>query len=313
MDIELRQLRALVAVVDAGTFTGAGAVLGISQASVSRAVAALERAVGGAVLHRTTRELSLTPTGARVVRHARRVLEEVAAISRAAGDPAGDLRIGYAWAALGRHTAAVQRRWAADHPGSELRFVHSNTPTAGLAEGSADLAVLRRLPADDRFPATLVGVEPRYAALPTSDPLARRRSLTLHHFAGRTIGIDALTGTTGLDLWPPDAAPAATHPVHGVDEWLTLIAAGQAIGITSQGTAQQYPRPGVTYRPVRDAQPVPVYLAWRRDSRPRHAAALVRLACELYGSTPPGAPGTGDAPTPVPGQDPRPGAVDAAR
>jgi DNA-binding transcriptional LysR family regulator len=55
MNMELRQLRALLVVVDAGTFTGAAASLGVSQASVSRTVATLERALGARVLQRTTR------------------------------------------------------------------------------------------------------------------------------------------------------------------------------------------------------------------------------------------------------------------
>ena len=148
MDVEVRQLRSLLAVVDAGTFTGAATALQVSQASVSRTVAALERALGARVLQRTTRELSLTAVGARVVGHARRVLEEVAAIERAADDTRGDLRIGYTWAALGRHTTAVQRRWSESHPGSALVFVQSITPTAGLAEGATHVSVLRR-PVDD--------------------------------------------------------------------------------------------------------------------------------------------------------------------
>ena len=64
---------------------------------------------------------------------------------------------GYAWSALGEHTAPVQRRWAADHPGRQLVFVGSNTPTAGLAEGLADVAVLRRPLADPRFVVEPVG------------------------------------------------------------------------------------------------------------------------------------------------------------
>jgi DNA-binding transcriptional LysR family regulator len=282
MDLELRHLRAFVAVVDEGTFTAAGAALGLSQASVSRAVAALERAVGAPVLHRTTREIGLAPTGARIIGHARRVLEEAAAIGRAADEAAGELRIGFHWAALGRHTTAAQHRWATSHPGSELRFVESRSPTAGLAEGAVDVAVLRRAPTDERLHSVLVGVEPRHAALAATDLLARRRSVRLSDFAGRTIAVDPRTGTTTPDLWPAGAGPAATRTVSGVDEWLTLIAAGQAVGITAEATASQHPRPGVTYRPVRDAQPVPVFLTWWRDSPPRDAAALVHLVCGLY-------------------------------
>ncbi len=284
MELELRQLRALVAVVDEGSFTAAGAHLGLSQASVSRAVAALERAVGAPVLHRTTRDLSLTAAGAAIIGHARRALAEAAAITRAAHGPA-ELRLGYAWAALGRHTRTAQQRWAAAHPGSELRFVQSNTATAGLDEGLVDIAVVRRPVSDARFATALVGVEPRYAAVASDDPLARRRGVRLNDFAGRTIAVDARTGTTTPDLWPPDGGPAETRSVRGTDEWLTLIAAGQAIGITSEATARQYPRPGVTYRPLRDAQPIAVSLAWWRDHPPPHAPALVQLACELYASS----------------------------
>jgi DNA-binding transcriptional LysR family regulator len=286
MDVELRHLRVLLAVVDAGSFTGAAAVLRTSQASVSRTVAALERALGARVLRRTTREMSLTAVGARVVEYARRVLDEVAAMQRAADEDRGNLRIGYAWAALGRHTTAVQRRWAEARPGSALVFVQSNTPTAGLTEGSADVGVLRRPLNDPRLAATLLGTERRYAALPSDDPLARRRSVRLADVAGHTVAVDSLTGTTTDELWSPPMAPGATRTVRGVDEWLTLIAAGQAFGITAEATAAQHPRPGVVYRPVRDAPPVPVRLAWWADTPPPHLEQLVQLIGEEYRQLP---------------------------
>ena len=282
MAVELRQLRALVTVVDEGTFTDAAIVLRTSQASVSRSVAALERELGARLLQRTSRGVAPTVAGARMIGHARRVLDEISALQREVADTSGELRIGFAWSALGRHTTALQRRWSAEHPGSTLVFVQANTSTAGLVEGAADIAVTRRPLNDRRFDTALIGVEPRYAAVASDHPLARRRSVAMSDFAGTTVGIDSRTGTTTQDLWPPEAAPAATRDTHGVDEWLTLIAAGQAIGITSEATARQYPRPGITYRPVRDAQPVPVWLAWWRDNKPAHTAALVHLASELY-------------------------------
>lgn len=285
-ELELRHLRALVAVVDEGSFTDAGLVLGVSQASVSRTIAGLEAAVGARVLNRTTREVALSAVGERIINHARRALAEAAAITRSVDTSDAEIHVGYAWAALGRHTTAAQRRWAVDHPGSELIFVQSNTPTAGLAEGMAEIAVLRRLPTDVRIQTAVVGVEARFAALSADDPLAAREHVALADFAGRTIGIDSLTGTTTQDLWPADAAPAATRTTRGVDEWLTLIAAGQAVGLTSEATARQHPRPGVAYRPVRDAQPLPVWLGWWRDSPPPFVEPLVRTVCELYGSSP---------------------------
>jgi len=288
MDVEVRQLRALVAVVDAGTFTGAADVLGVTQASVSRTVAGLERALGARVLHRTTRETSLTPTGAQVVGHARRVLEEVAAIRRAAEPHRADVRIGYAWSALGRHTTAVQRRWSQAHPGSSLLLVQSGTPTAGLTDGDVDLSVLRRPVDDPRVRTALLGTERRYAAVAADDVLARRRSLSLNDFSGRTVAVDSLTGTTSEELWSSSGGPAATRTVRGIEDWLTVIAAGQAVGMSSEATAAQHRRPGVVYRPVRDAPPVPVWLAWWADSPPPELDAVRQLICEAYAGRPPG-------------------------
>ena len=283
MDPEVRQLRALLAVVDTGTFTGAADVLGVTQASVSRTVAALERALGARVLQRTTRETSLTPVGAQVVRHARRVVEEVAAIRRAAEERRGDVRIGYAWSALGRHTTAVQRRLTEAHPGSALLFVQSSTATAGLTDGLVDVSVLRRPVDDARVRTALLGTERRYAALAADDVLARRRSVSLNDVGGRTVAVDTLTGTTSEQLWSSSGGPAATQLVRGIEDWLTVIAAGQAVGISSEATSAQHRRPGVVYRPVRDAPPVPVWLAWWADSPPPHLDALLQLICEEYG------------------------------
>lgn len=287
MDLQLRQLRTFVAVVDAGTFTDAAAVLGVSQAAVSRSVAALEATLGTRLLLRTTRHVALSAIGTRVLTQARRVLDEVAHLRRIVEQPAAELRVGYAWAALGKHTRRLQKAWAGAHPDIPLVFVQANDPTAGLGDGSADISVVRRPLTDRRFETAQVGVEARYAVVSTDSPLARRRAIRLPDLARYTVAIDSRTGTTTPDLWPADALPASIRATHGVDEWLTLIAAGQAAGITSEATANQNPRPGVAYRVLRDAPPIPVRLAWWRDDPPRHLSELIDLIRDLY--QPPGA------------------------
>jgi DNA-binding transcriptional LysR family regulator len=284
MDIQLRQLRTLVAVVDSGTFTDAATALGVSQAAVSRSVAALEAALGARLLQRTTRHVALTVTGTRVVAGARRVLDEVIRLHRVVEQSRTELRVGYAWAALGKHTRRVQKRWAALHPGVPLVFVHANSLSAGLREGIADISVIRRPLDDPRFATARVGAEARYAAVATDNPLARRRSVRLAELTRYTVAIDGRTGTTTPQLWRLGEPPKVIRRTHGVDEWLTLIAAGQAVGITSQATANQNPRPGVAYRAVRDAEPIPVWLAWWRDDPPAHLGELLDLISEAYQS-----------------------------
>ncbi|MFE2101288.1 LysR family transcriptional regulator [Streptomyces sp. PTD9-10] len=280
-DIELRQLRCLVAIVDEGTFTDAAIALGVSQAAVSRTLASLERALGVRLLRRTSRAVTPTATGLRVVAQARRVLADVTELVLEATSGHERVRIGYAWSALGRHTVAFQRRWTATHAGTDLHLVRVNSPSAGLAEGVCDLAVVRRPLDDRRFDSAIVGLERRLCALAADDPLARRRSVRLADIAGRTLFIDRRTGTATPELWPPDARPAVQE-THDVDDWLTVIAAGRGIGVTAESTANQYPRPGIVYRPVRDAEPVAVRLAWWRDDpHPAHRAVR-ELLTELY-------------------------------
>ncbi|OLB66907.1 MAG: LysR family transcriptional regulator [Actinobacteria bacterium 13_2_20CM_2_72_6] len=282
MDIELRHLRSLVAVVDAGTFTDAATGLGVSQATVSRSIAALEAALGARLLQRTTRHVALTATGTQVVNGARRVLDEVVRLHRVVEQSRTELRVGYAWAALGKHTRRVQRKWAAAQPELSLVFVHTNSLSAGLSEGTADVAVVRRPLDDPRFATARVGTEARYAAMATDSSLARRRSVRLAELVRYPVAIDSRTGTTTPELWRPGEPPKVIRRTHSVDEWLTLIAAGQAVGVTSQATANQNPRPGVAYRAVRDAEPIGVWLAWWRDDPPAHLDELLALVTEAY-------------------------------
>ncbi|MFD7408182.1 LysR family transcriptional regulator [Streptomyces sp. NPDC059866] len=280
-DVELRQLRCLVAIVDEGTFTDAATALGVSQAAVSRTLASLERALGVRLLRRTSRQVTPTATGLRVLAHARRVLVEVDHLVREATAGHIQVRVGYAWAALGRHTLPFQRRWGAAHPETELHLVRVNSPTAGLLEGMCDLAVVRRAPDDRRLDSAIVGLERRLCALAADDPLARRRSVRLADLSGRTLLVDRRTGTTTVDLWPPDSRPA-TEETHDVDDWLTVIATGRCIGLTAESTAHQYRRPGVVYRPVRDAEPVAVRLIWWRDDPHPATQAVIELLVALY-------------------------------
>jgi DNA-binding transcriptional LysR family regulator len=280
-EVELRQLRCLVAIVDEGTFTDAAIALGVSQAAVSRTLAGLERTLGVRLLRRTSREVSPTATGLRVVAQARRVLADVAVLVQEATSGHTRLRIGYAWSAVGRHTVAFQRRWTAAHPGTDLHLVRVNTASAGLAEGACDLAVVRRPLEDRRFDTAIVGLERRLCAMAADDPLAPRRSVRLAELTGRTLWVDRRTGTTTPELWPAESRPAVEE-THDVDDWLTVIAAGRGIGVTAESTAHQYPRPGVVYRPVRDAEPVAVRLAWWRDDPHPALQAVLELLSELY-------------------------------
>ncbi|GAA4835446.1 LysR family transcriptional regulator [Saccharopolyspora rosea] len=280
-ELELKHLRCLVAIVDTGSFTDAAIELGVSQAAVSRTLLALERALGVRLLHRTSRTIYPTTAGVRVLARARVLLSGAEELVREAAAGHTRLRIGHAWSAFGRHTAEFQRRWRDRYPDVELQLIRHNTPTGGLAEGLCDLAVIRA-PVDRRhWSHAVVGHERRYVALATDDPWARRRSIRLAEIPSRTLVLDRRTGTTTLDLWPEGARPAVEY-IQEIDDWLAAIATGRCVGVTPHATTTQYRRDGISYRSLRDADPVPVHLIWRRhDPHPATHGAVALLA-ELY-------------------------------
>lgn len=283
MDWTLRELRVFVAAAETGSFTEAAGELHVSQASVSRTIAALERGVGDRLLRRVPRGCEPTSLGHQVLPHARRMLAEADRFDEFLRTRHGRLRLGYAWAALGGRTRALQRQWPHAHESIELELVRHNSPSAGLAEGLCDVAVMRRAVEDRRFESVVVGLERRLVAFAADDPQwARRRQFSMVEIAERTVVIDPRAGTTSESLWHGAEHSPRFVEATDVDSWLDAIAAGRGVGITAAATAEHHPRPGIRYRPVTDGPRIPVRLAWWRDARPSGLAELIDAVTELY-------------------------------
>ncbi|ASU82120.1 LysR family transcriptional regulator [Nocardiopsis gilva YIM 90087] len=271
MNVELRHFRALAAIGDEGTITGAAAALRISQPALSRTLSQLERGLGTQLVERTTRNLHLTEAGRRLWEHAHRILAHVDdALAEVSAGPR-PLRIGFAWAALGHHTVPLLREWRRDHPDIPLQAQRLDDPEAALRCGDIDLAFLRTPTDDDEFYSLPLYQERRLVALSEDDPLATRPSLELADIADRTIAMCASAGTTSTELWSADRRPSTTIEVANVDEWLTVIATGDAVGVTAEATGHSHPHPGVRYLPIADAPPITVCLVW--PPYPVHSAA----------------------------------------
>jgi DNA-binding transcriptional LysR family regulator len=271
MDVEVRHLRALAAIADAGTVTAAAVTLHVTQPALSRTLAQLEAQVGVRLVDRSTRHLELTPAGRTLLGHGRAILAHLDAAladTRAVDRP---LRLGYTCAILGRQSVPLLRAWRRKHPEVPVEVVRQDNGTAGLATGDTDVAVLRTLPADPRIRTEALYTEDRVAALPDDHPLAGRpRVLLAELTAGPPLPLALWreAGTASVDLWPPARRPDRTVEVHNVDEWLNLIASGGAFGVGSAGTAESHGHPGVRFVPVADAPATTVYVA--RPAHPTH-------------------------------------------
>ncbi|MFB6893315.1 LysR family transcriptional regulator [Kitasatospora sp. NPDC056327] len=282
MTIELRHLRAFLAIVEEGTITRAAARLHTGQPALSRTLRQLENHLGTRLIDRSTHHLELTAAG--------RAFRDRAASALAAVDTALDprslaavpLRLGHPWPALGEHTVPLLRRWDEENPDVPLELRRVDDRTAGLTRGEVDIALLRGEVTAPGLVTEPLPAEERVAAVPADSDLAARGALTLADLATRPLALNTVAGTTTPDLWPPGAGPAATIEVANTDEWLTAIAVGRAVGITTSATPALHSHPMIAYRPLADVPPVPLALAWRRGV-PAHPAipALVRLTRAL--------------------------------
>ena len=156
----LESMSILVAVVESGSLSAAARRLGMPLATVSRKVGELESHLKTRLLHRTTRQLSLTETGRSYVAACRRILEEIGEAERTAtGEytaPKGDLVV-TAPVVFGRlHVVPVVAEFLERYPEIDIRLVLTDR-VVHMMEEHVDVAVrIGELP-DSALVATGVG------------------------------------------------------------------------------------------------------------------------------------------------------------
>jgi DNA-binding transcriptional LysR family regulator len=141
----LAQLRAFVAVARAGGFSEAAAELGMSQSSLSEAVAGLERALGTRLLSRTGSGAALTTTGQRALTYAVQAIRATDDLLLSAQDEAalrGTLTVA-THRSLGVHLlpaalAEVHLRF----PHLEVKVISAETEGESVLSGQADVGLV---------------------------------------------------------------------------------------------------------------------------------------------------------------------------
>ncbi|MEY5100612.1 MAG: hypothetical protein RJA36_3331 [Pseudomonadota bacterium] len=136
---ELLDLRVLCAVARRSSFTGAAIDLGISVAYVAKRIAHLETVLGAPLFLRTTRRVSITPSGQTVYRWARKVLEAAEeldqAVAQVKDSPVGTLRLSTSQRLGSRHISPILGLLRQQHPGLEIWLELVDRRVDLIAEG----------------------------------------------------------------------------------------------------------------------------------------------------------------------------------
>lgn len=286
---ELRVLRYFVTVAEELHFGRAATRLHITQPSLSVQIRNLERSLDTPLLNRTSRAVTLTPAGEVLLIHARGLLEAAEAAAsltrQAAREPGRKLVVGFQANAAAELTRGVLAAYRHDNPTVhvEMRSYHFSDPTAGLADGSADVAFVRPpLPQFKDLRMAPLFTEPRVLAVSEASELATRSSVRVEELLEEPF-VARNAPDLWRDFWLAVDARHSHPPVIGaeastVDECFEAILSQQGVAFTQASTQRFYSRPGLAFVPVADLSPSTVSVAWRRDNEHGAARAFVEAA-----------------------------------
>ncbi|MGW4567051.1 LysR family transcriptional regulator [Streptomyces sp. NPDC004561] len=245
MDFSSTALRVLRQVAESGSFTAAASQLGYTQSAVSRQVAALERSAGAVLFERRSDGVRLTPAGLTLLRHARAILDALAAAEHELSGStlqAERVRLGMFPSAGAVILPGVLTRLATADPHVTVTTREGTTPglMRALRAGSIDVAVLTSRP--PHRPSD--GESPQLHIETVEDTELLVGASTTGLFAGRTvvhveelvdapwIAAPSRSAEPQLGVWP--GLPGRPRIVHTTSDWLTklrLVADG--FGVTT--------------------------------------------------------------------------------
>ncbi|MFN0163953.1 MAG: LysR family transcriptional regulator [Burkholderiales bacterium] len=162
MDL-LAAMNLYLRVVETGSFSRAATDAGMTQPTVSKSIAALERHLGARLLNRTTRALTPTEAGAGYYQHCKRVQEELEAaanaVSQTGAAPRGRLRVASS-VAFGRQILTpMVLEFAQKHPAIRIDLSFDDGFVDLIAQ-NIDVAVRMGALADSSLGARRLGQVP---------------------------------------------------------------------------------------------------------------------------------------------------------
>ncbi|MEU5263447.1 LysR family transcriptional regulator [Amycolatopsis sp. NPDC021455] len=293
-DVEVRELRYFRAVAEELNFSRAAERLGMAQPPLSRAIRLLERRLGVQLFERTSRHVSLTPAGNVLFAESAKALDAVTAAVRRTRRAAQRTPALVVTAKPGVATDLL-RRIADAHPDPvEIRVSGFGEQAEMVRDGRADVAVVGCPGTHHGLDVEVLFSEPRVAALAPGHELAARSALTCADFAGRPTPCWPLSSAADRAYWSGQdvtGGPVTPGPVvYDSAQLLETVALGQAVALLPASFAELGSRDDVVYRPVVDASPYSLALAWAAGARDVRIARFVRTASEVSEALPrPGA------------------------
>lgn len=259
--MDLRQLRYFVAVAERGGFGAAASALNVAQSALSRHIKILEHELGGTLLERGARGVSVTESGRVLLDRGRwllGVVDDIGAEVRLENrEPSGTVRLGAPSSLADIFYTPLARHFAERFPRVHLELSEGLTEemTDRLLRGDIDVAILSGPRPNDHLSYQTLVIEQVFLIGPPGDPLLCRGPLSrpdLAHLPAVVMPLSA--GTRGA--FPPDAK--STLRVESMASMKQMAAVGLGYGML--------PYSGI-HREVADGTLSAARLPWLRGDR----------------------------------------------
>jgi DNA-binding transcriptional LysR family regulator len=281
--VDVREARYFVAVAEELHFGRAAERLHMSQPPLSQAIKGLEHRLGVTLLHRTTREVTLTAAGAVFLDACRALVGAAtaadAAVRQAADGQAGELRIGAVTSAFSHPLPRILDLFQRAHPRVDVRVQEADTRVAvqSVTRRELDVALVRQLATPPGFERVTLHREPFVLAVPaswakpTDEPWDLARAAELRWiWLPRSISPDYHDEVVA-SCRAAGFAPDARHLARSIDSQLAMVACGLGVALVPAGAARRPERADASrVRFLRLQHPATIELAamWRRESSP---------------------------------------------
>lgn len=274
MDVDTRLLRYFAAVAEEGNLSRAAERLYVAQPTLTKQIRQLERLLGTTLFTRSRTGMALTEPGKALAARVPEFLDgwdEVVGETRAlASRAARVLRVGFLASAANEATQRIIAGFKEKRPDwrVEMRQSSWGDPTAGLADGSVDAALVRLpFPGQGELHVEELLSEPRLLAVHSAHLLASRERVDFTELLDEPFVAAPVETGPWRDFWLAVDRRGGREPLVGAvtdqpDAWLSAIANGYGVALAPESAARFYARPGITYLPLDGVDPTRVGIAW---------------------------------------------------
>jgi DNA-binding transcriptional LysR family regulator len=293
--VELGELRVFLALSEQLHFGQAAEQLRISRSRVSQILQQLEAKLGVRLFDRSSRRVTLTPTGARLRKRLTEPYAELRDVLREtrarAEQVSGELRLGLLFPSSGGpRLQQIIELFERRHPGANvtIRDLRYEDPLGPLRRGEIDIMACR-LPINqpDLTVGPVLGSDQRILAIATRHPLAKRESISVEdladcqaHDAGGRLPREYID-----TLVPPRTPSGRRIPRRHIGtpsptQMLAMVARNEVVHPTISSFPDHFRHPGVTFVPIRDMPPMTSGLVWRTAGQSAAIRAFAQAATD---------------------------------